>query len=83
MYTAFKVHDQKPLKYIRRSPRNAPDLKMKAGLKSNTVLQYNTLFEFHTRYLVVWVPIARSKLYAFDDDGGKTYRGGKKQRGQQ
>lgn len=35
MYTAFKVHDQKPLKCIRRSPRNASDLKMKAGLKSN------------------------------------------------
>lgn len=25
MYTAFKVHNQKPLKYIRRSHRNAPD----------------------------------------------------------
>lgn len=35
LYTAFKVHDQKPLKYIRRSLRNAPDLKMKAGLKIN------------------------------------------------
>lgn len=35
--------------------------------------------EFHAGYLIAAVSIARlTSVEAFDDDGGKTYRGGKK-----